>query len=1002
MKVNHYNLLMLVFFISGIAMAQQRSISGSIKDNKGIPLPGVNILIKDTNRGTQSDFDGMYTIEAASGETIMFSFLGYITKEIVLNNQNTIDVILDEDVSALEEVVVVGFGTQSRRKITANIASISSDKINEIPTPSLQSSLTGKAAGVQVTQLNGKVEGGIKVRVRGVATISSSQEPLYVVDGIPITNADESINNSPINPLIALNPNDIESIDILKDASSAAIYGARGTNGVIIITTKQGKRGKTKVSLNSSYGISSATNKRDWLNAEQYVELMTESALNAGFSQAGIEGQFDFYANGLDWRNGEVDTDWQELALVDGSVQDFGVSVSGGSEKTRFYMSTAYNNTDGIVRGNELERYSFRTNIDHTLSKKFKVGTNASISKSIIDRIANDNAFATPLQAIAQSPLSPAYLEDGITPNNESTEYYNFLGDEFNGSFKTNIWRILANTYAEYQILPDLSFRSEIGYDFLSQVAERFSGSLTQSASVGGFGTVNAVQTEKYNLNNYFTYAKRFDNTFDLETTVGMSYEDSQRRLQFAQGQGFPSDDLQTLNSAAEITAGGSTRTRFNFLSYFGRATLSIADKYLLKASLRYDGSSRFGEENRFGWFPAVSAGWIVSEESFLNNSEILSLLKLRGSWGITGNAGIGNFASLSLFQGTPYNQRAGLAPTQLGNPALKWEKTTQYDIGLDFGILNNRISGEIDYYEKATDDLLLNEPVPGTSGFPNITRNVGEIKNSGFEFVINTKNIVSSDASWSTSLNLSTIDNEVTNLPGGDIIAGRNIVREGETVSSFYLVEFAGADPANGDALFIRNTVNADGTIDRSTTNNFNEASRVIAGSPYPDLIAGLTNNVTYKGIDFSFTFQGEWGASIYNNGGRFQSGNARFFDNQTTDQLRRWQQPGDITDVPQARLFSTNGQQASTRYLQESDFIRLRNLTLGYTVPQEVTKKFYMERIRIYFTGFNLLTFTDFDGYDPESTADFNGNSNIQVGETFYSAPPAKTYTLGINIDF
>lgn len=1002
MKVNHYNLLVLVFFISSITMAQQRSISGSVKDSKGIPLPGVNILIKDTNRGTQSDFDGMYTIEAASGETIMYSFLGYITKEIVLNSQNTIDVILDEDVSALEEVVVVGFGTQSRRKITANIASISSDEINEIPTPSLQSSLTGKAAGVQVTQLNGKVEGGIKVRVRGVATISSSQEPLYVVDGIPITNADESINNSPINPLIALNPNDIESIDILKDASSAAIYGARGTNGVIIITTKQGKRGKTKVSLNSSYGISSATNKRDWLNAEQYVELMTESALNAGFSQAGIEGQFDFYANGLDWRNGEVDTDWQELALVDGSVQDFGVSVSGGSEKTRFYMSTAYNNTDGIVRGNELERYSFRTNIDHTLSKKFKVGTNASVSKSIIDRIANDNAFATPLQAIAQSPLSPAYLEDGITPNNESTEYYNFLGDEFNGSFKTNIWRVLANTYAEYQILPDLSFRSEIGYDFLSQVAERFSGSLTQSASVGGFGTVNAVQTEKYNLNNYFTYAKRFDNTLDLETTVGMSYEDSQRRLQFAQGQGFPSDDLQTLNSAAEITAGGSTRTRFNFLSYFGRATLSIADKYLLKASLRYDGSSRFGEENRFGWFPAVSAGWIVSEESFLNNSEILSLLKLRGSWGITGNAGIGNFASLSLFQGTPYNQRAGLAPTQLGNPALKWEKTTQYDIGLDFGILNNRISGEVDYYEKATDDLLLNEPVPGTSGFPNITRNVGEIKNSGFEFVINTKNIVSPNASWSTSLNLSTIDNEVTNLPGGDIIAGRNIVREGETVSSFYLVEFAGADPANGDALFIRNTVNADGTVDRSTTNNFNEASRVIAGSPYPDLIAGLTNNVTYKGIDFSFTFQGEWGASIYNNGGRFQSGNARFFDNQTTDQLRRWQQPGDITDVPQARLFSTNGQQASTRYLQESDFIRLRNLTLGYTVPQEVTKKFYMERVRIYFTGFNLLTFTDFDGYDPESTADFNGNSNIQVGETFYSAPPAKTYTLGINIDF
>jgi len=994
-------MLVLTFFISSIALAQQRTISGTVTDSDGTPLPGVNIIVKNTNRGAQSDFDGLYSLEVANGEVLTYSSLGYFPKEVTVTDQNTIDVILEEDVSALEEVVVVGFGTQSRRKITSNIASISAGEINEIPTPSVQSALTGKAAGVRVTQLNGKVEGGIKVRVRGVATIGSSQEPLYVVDGIPITNSDESINNSPVNPLIALNPNDIESIDILKDASSAAIYGARGTNGVVIITTKQGKQGKTKVSLNSSYGRSRATNKRDWLNAEQYVELMTESALNSGFSQAFIDGQFDFYANGLDWRNGAVDTDWQELALVDGSVQDFGVSVSGGSEKTRFFISTGFNNTDGIVRGNELERYSFRTNIDHTISDKFKVGTNTSISKSIIDRISNDNAFATPLQAIAQSPLSPAYSADG-TPNNDTTEYYNFLTEEFNGSFKTNVWRVLANVYAQYEVVPNLNFRSEIGYDLLSQVAERFSGSLTESASVGGSGTANSVNIEKYNLNNYFTYSNVFNDTFDFEGTLGMSYEDSQRRLQFAQGQGFPSDDLQTLDSAAEITAGGSSRERFNFLSYFGRVTLAISNKYLLNASIRHDGSSRFGVDNTFGWFPAASVGWIVSEESFLNSSEVVSLLKVRASWGVTGNAEIPNFASLSLFEGSAYNQRPGLALSQLANPALKWERTTQVDFGLDFGFLNNRISGEIDYYEKNTEDLLLEEPIPGTTGSSTIFRNVGEIKNSGFEFIINTKNIVSNNGSWSTSLNFSTLDNEVTSLPGGDIIGGRNIVREGETVSSFYLVEFAGADPANGDALFIRNTVNPDGSIDRSTTNNFNEADRVIAGSPYPDFIAGLTNNVSYKGIDFSFTFQGEWGASIYNNGGRFQEGNARFFDNQTTDQLRRWQQPGDITDVPQARLFSTNGQQATTRYLQESDFIRLRNLTLGYTIPKHVTKKFYMERIRVYFTGFNLLTFTDYDGYDPESTADTNGNSTIRVGEAFYSAPPAKTYTLGINIDF
>ncbi len=998
---NHYKLMILTLLLSGMMFAQDRMLSGIVSDESGLPLPGVNVLVKNTSKGTQTDFDGRYSIDVAPGDTILFSYIGFSDQAIKITDQTTLDIVLLENVSALEEVVVVGFGTQSRRKITDNIASVTSKDIEEIPTPSLQSTLTGKAAGVQVTQINGKVEGGIKVRVRGVATISSSQEPLYVVDGIPITNKDESINDSPINPLVALNPNDIASIDILKDASSAAIYGARGTNGVVIITTKQGKSGKTKVSLNTSYGISQPTNKREWLNASEYVELITESSLNVGKPQEEIDEDFDGYANGLDWRNGEVDTDWQDLALGSGFVQDVGVSVSGGNEKTKFFISSGYNNTEGIVRGNALQRYTFRTNIDHTVSKKIRVGTNSTISRTIIDRIANDNQFETPLQAIAQTPLSPAFLADG-TPNINTTLYHNFLIDEVNGDFQTNLWRVLANTYAEYQIVPDLSFRTEIGYDFLAQVAERFSGSLTQSQSVGGFASASSIQTEKYNLNNYFTYQKLFKDSYDVEAVVGMSYEDSFRRRQFLEGQGFPSDDAQTLVNAAEITRGETNRERFNFLSYFARVNLAIANKYLFKASLRNDGSSRFGKNNKFGWFPAASLGWIVSEEAFLENATALSLLKLRGSWGITGNAGIDNFKSVTLFEGTPFNQVVGLSPSQLGDPSLQWERTTQVDVGVEFGLFNNRITGEIDYYEKKTDKLLLDKPIPGTSGFNEISTNIGEMENSGFEFVLNTRNIQTEDFNWNTSFNLSTFTNEVTNLPGGDIIEGRNIVRKGETVSSFYLVEYAGVDPANGDALFIRNTERADGTIDRSTTNNFNEASRVIAGSPFPNLIGGITNTLTYKGIDFSCTLQGEWGASIYNNAGSYQSGNGGVFDNQTRDQLARWQRPGDITNIPQARLFEENGQQESTRYLQDSDFVRLRNLTLGYTIPADITKKYYLSRVRIYFTGFNLLTFTDYDGYDPESTVDINGNSDIQVGETFYSAPPAKTYTMGVNIDF
>ena len=1003
MKLNYFLPVMMLFiFYSGFA--QERTVTGAITDNNGMPLAGVNIIIENTNRGTQSDFDGNYSIVANEEHVLVFSFVGFSPVRRPVGANSVINVQLSED-NTLDEVVVVGYGTQSKRKVTDNIASISADEINNIPVANMQGALVGKAAGVQITQINGKVEGGVKMRVRGIASISSSQEPLYVIDGMPLINDDESVSEAPINPLISINPNDIESIEILKDASSAAIYGARGTNGVVLITTKQGKAGKSKISINTSNGWSRATNKLEWLNAEEYVELFTEASTNSyGAEDTWLTeegGYFDDMANGLNWRTGEVDTDWQDLALVEGSVQDHTVSLSGGSEKTRFFLSGGYNRTEAIVRGNNLERYSLRSNVDHDASERLKVGLNAGVSKSRISRIGTDNSFSTPLQAVAQSPLSPAYLEGGVIPNNESTIYYNFLMQEYNGDWDSNIFRVLLNTYAQYYLLQDLSFRTEIGYDNNNQTEEYFAGSLTESSATNGYADANAIQSDKYSISNYFNYMTTFNQNYDLDVVVGMSFEESSRSRQFTAGTEFPSDDLQTVASASEIIDGFSSRTKYNFLSYFGRATFSLFDKYLFKGSLRYDGSSRFGTDNRYGFFPAASAGWIISEEDFLQDSSTLSLLKLRGSWGVTGNAGIGNFASLGLFSGRSYNQRAALYPSQLGNPGLKWERTEQVDVGLDFGFFNNRLSGEIDYYVKTTKDLLLNQPIPGTSGFSSITRNVGSMSNKGIEFVLNTKNIVTQDFTWNTSFNLSTLDNEVTELPGGDIVSGLNIVREGETISSFYLVEYAGVDPDNGDALFVRNTLNSDGTRDRSTTARYNEAERVILGSPYPELMGGLTNNLTFYNFDFSFTFQGEWGASLYNSGGKFQSGNARYEDNQTRDQLNRWQNPGDITMVPQARMYSTNGQQDSSRYLEESDFIRLRNLTFGYTLPVEMTQRFSVDRLRVYFTGVNLLTFTDYSGYDPESTYDNLGNSNIQRGITFYSAPPAKTFTIGLNID-
>jgi len=465
----------------------------------------------------------------------------------------------------------------------------------------------------------------------------------------------------------------------------------------------------------------------------------------------------------------------------------------------------------------------------------------------------------------------------------------------------------------------------------------------------------------------------------DISATLGGSFEETNRKSLFTIGQGFPSDDLQTLDNAVLITNGGSNKTKYNFLSYFARSRFSIANKYLINLSIRRDGSSRFGENSQFGWFPAASAAWIVSNEYFLSNSNFLSKLKLRGSWGITGNAEIGDFASKDLYGVTTYNERLGVSPIQLGDAELRWEKTTQYDIGVDFGLFNGTISGEFDYYNKTTNDLLFNQPLPATSGYTSVVRNIGEIVNKGYELNLTARIIAKPSFTWNMTGLFTQNKNEITDLPSGDIIDGVNIIRKGEAISSFYLYEYAGVDPTNGDALFYTNALNADGSLDKTTTNSISKARS-----------------------DFQFTFQGEFGASIFDSAGKFTSGNGQFYDNQTIDQLDRWQNPGDITDVPQARLNQNNGQADSTRYLEEADFIRLRNITLGYTINPMFTKKLHLDKVRFYFSGINLFTITDYEGYDPESTADFNGNSGVRTGASFYSAPPAKTYTMGINIGF
>ena len=1000
-------LLLVSFSFVNALFAQDGTVTGTVTDQSGQPLPGVNVLVQGTTTGTQTDFDGNFAIQAEEGQTLVFSYIGQKTVEQVVGESTDITVQMEEDAAQLDEVVVVGYGTQSKRKLTDNIVKLTSEDIAEVPNPNLQNSLVGKAAGVQVTQTNGKVEGGINIRVRGAASVSGGTQPLYVLDGIPLVdpvgNNNDVGNGAPTNPLLTLSANEIESIDILKDASSAAIYGARGANGVVLITTKKGKQGKAKFTLNVSQGFSQPTNKREWLNADEYIELFTEAAINGLGEEEGIaeaEGTFDFLAQGTDWRNREVDTDWTELAFQDGFQTDADFSMSGADDKTTYYFSGAYNNTDGIIRSNELERVNARTNLSHKFSDKFTASMNLGISRTEIDRIANDNQFATPLQAIAQSPLSRAFLDDG-TPN-PNTLYGNFLLDDQNAFFKTIIRRITGKVSGAYSFIPSLQLNSDFSYDNFSQTEDNYRGQNSLFQSTNGEAFASDLGSESYVFSNYLTFDKLFADKHSVNVVLGTEYNQNLRRITSVESQQFPGDGLPTVSGGAEVVTGTGVEQKNSFLSYFARATYSFDNKYLLKASIRQDGSSRFGANERFGIFPSISGGWIITEEDFLQDSSVLSFLKLRASYGELGNAEIGNFASRFLFSAVSYNQRPGLAPFQPGNPNLTWETSKQTDIGIDFGFLDGKISGEIDYYIKDTEGLLFEVPLVPSSGANIINQNVGQLRGEGFEFVLNTRNVTNDKFTWTTNFNISNNITELESLPNdnADIVTGENINRVGETLASFYLREFAGVDPDNGDALYYINTENADGSLNRETTTDPNEAQRIAVGNPFPEWYGGITNSITYAGLDFSFTFQGEWGASIYNGGGRFQSASADFYDNQSIDQLRRWQQPGDITDVPQARLFGGNGTAASTRYLDETDFIRLRNLTLGYTIPSKTTEKIGFSKLRIYFTGINLLTFTDYKFEDPEARNDSGVNEN--PGTTFYSAPPAKTMTIGLNVNF
>ncbi len=1019
-------LSIFILLVSFLPMyAQQGVVTGKVTDENGAPLVGVSVVVKGQAKGATTDASGSFSIANASKKTLVISAVGYESKQVIAS-MSMLQVSLKTDTKLLSEVVVTGFGGSTiKRDLTGNIARVKGKDIEYMPTPSVDAALQGKAAGVFVNSQSGKLGQAVTVRVRGNSSISASSQPLYVVDGVPITTNDQSSYGGDMNPLTDLNPNDIESIEVLKDASAGAIYGSRAANGVVLITTKRGRAGKTNVSLNVQSGYSEATKRLPMLNSEQYAELILEGAkyrddldgtpLNDPNSWTSYvkNDVMDYYSYGQ-WSKDPTKTyDWQDAVFQKGPYKQADLQVRGGNDKTKFYTSFQHLDQTGTIIGNNLQRSTARINLDQKANDWLDMGVSMSLSRTYNRRLPDDNAFSNPLQAVALNPMTPfkdpnTGLPAGAPPGDVNIPlYYNPVLTVEYGRFTQDVYRTFGNSYLKAKIIPGLTFQTELGMDYLSQNEEGYFKSQTvrnQSTAVRGAGTNTGSFVTNYNTNSYFTYSKSTSKQ-NISATMGMQYQQSQGKFNSTAGTDFPSNSYQKIASAATKSGGSSSQTDFRFLSYFLRANYSLMDKYIVAASGRLDESSRFGKDSRQGFFPALSAGWIISNEKFLEKIKAISFLKLRASYGIVGNAEIGNFPQLGLFAGDAgYAGNAGQRPSQLRNDSLRWETTKQADFGLDFGIFNNRITGEIDYYQKKTTGLLLNVNIPATTGFSSVVKNVGKLENSGFEFVLNSQNLVGA-FKWTTNINLALNKGKVTDIQGQIIeggVSNMNRVQEGYNVGVFYTPEYAGVDPTNGNALFYKNTKLADGTLDKTKTSVYSEAQRIVAGDPNPNLIFGFTNTFGYKGFDLSVFFNGVRGNqnNIYGMG-RYSSASMLYEDNNTADQLRRWRKPGDITDVPQVRLYRVNGSQASSRYIVDGAYTRLRSVMLGYTMSGKALAKAKIEKIRFYVSGQNLLTFTKYTYWDPEVNAD-SFDSNIAKGNDFYTPPQPRTMLLGMNVSF
>ncbi len=1024
-----------------IHTSQKTEIKGTVMDRDGTPLPGASIVEKGTTNGTQSDFDGNFSIEVAnSNATLVVSYIGFASKEIPVNGQSNLSVTLEESAAGLDEVVVVGYGSQSRRDVTASISSMPMDEMKDMPVSNVATAMQGKAPGVQVQQTSGAPGSTPAIKVRGFGSISAGNNPLIVVDG--------NIVNMQVFSL--LNSNEIESIDVLKDASSTAIYGSRGANGVIMVTTKKGKSGKSTLTLDVYTGFQGVTKKMDMLNSQEFAELGKEAANTAyldnvpgaSISDPNSVRPSSFlryrYPRGdlydwLDFDNPEnlPYNDFQNLIFNGAAmITNYQISATGGSDKIRYAINGGYLDQDGIIKTSNFKRYTLRANMDIDVSSKFKVGVGINPSYSLTKDVRAAGHWASLgiiNSALAAVPMAPIYAEDGTYSSQTAIAapygwpgVPNPVANITELSNELSFTNLLTNVFAEYKFLDELKYRVSANANISQSRRNEYQTSriplnqlLPPNVAVG---TASSNQSVSWVFNQTLNYKKTLNDVHDMDVLIGMEAYKLQFQDSGASGNTFASDIVQTLNAAGVPSSVSSTEVETSTASYFARFNYIYGDKYLFNFSVRRDGSSVFGPDNRWGTFPAGSIGWRLSEESFMKGIKFLSETKLRASYGLSGNNSFDNYYPYAATIGVDnysFNGvfTTGLGPTSLGNSELGWEKSRQLDLGLDLGFFNQRIYLSVDYYSRITEDLLLAVNVPSLTGFTSAFTNIGEMENKGWEFALRTDNL-KGDFTWDTNMNLSLNRNEVLKLgPNGDPIRSgsgvgeTNITQIGAPIGSFYGYKQLGIfqDQAELDSYPHFDTAHP-GDVKYEDVNGDGEISaddRGIIGNNQPDFVYGITNTFAYKGFDLSVALTGVQGSEILNLGRRFFE-NLEGNQNQLSTVLGRWRSadnPGDgVTPRANART-SGNSNAISSRWIEDGSYLRIQNVAFGYSLPQSLLDKVSFQQARIYLSAQNLFTWNDYEGYNPEVSG-YEGS--LTGGVDYGSFPLSRTVSLGITLGF